>query len=353
MFHSVSPRSRFRQTWRAARAFLLAGMVLGLLGLGLTSASAVPRILPLPTSSGGGPGGPGGPSAIHNVSINATDAPSFSPNGVTVPAGTVVRFELINQGFFNHTFTLSRVPNVPLDPKWSPAQLFHFFNVNGTFANVSLAPRSTTFTNVSIPGDAAGGSFEFTSVVPYQFQAGMSGFVNVSGATGPGVQLAVAGTNAFSWDPGVLAVNATTYPVAVDIQVSNLGTFPHTFVIASTPDVNLSTSNFTTFLQQHPPLATATVPLSAGSSVWANFTVNTKGVYEFICTVPGHFQAGMFGFLYVGVPPPAVAAPPSTAIVQEGILVGGAALLGVGAVLAAVAALVGRFPPRTASADHH
>jgi uncharacterized cupredoxin-like copper-binding protein len=264
----------------------------------------------------------------------------------------VVHFELINAGLLNHTFTLSRVANVPLNPHWTPSQLDHFFAVNGSFANVTLLPRSTSFTNVSIPGDAAGGSFEFASLVPYQFQAGMSGFVNVTGTTGTGVTLAVAGTDSFSWDTGVLAVNATTFPVAVDLQVSNLGTFSHTFVIESTPDVNLSTSNFTTYLQQHPPLASVTLPSSPGSFVWANFTLNAKGVYEFICTVTGHFQNGMFGFLYVGVPAPAASAPPSTAIVQEGILVGGAALLGVGAVLAAAAALVGRFPPRTAPPGH-
>jgi hypothetical protein len=88
--------------------------------------------------------------------------------------------------------------------------------------------------------------------------------------------------------------------------------------------------------------------------VWANFTVPGPGVYQYICTVSGHFANGMTGFLYVGVVPPPQAAPPSTAIVESWVLVGSGMLLAVGIVVAVATMFVGRIPtaPREES-EHH
>ncbi|HTT26673.1 MAG TPA: hypothetical protein VMH90_06925, partial [Thermoplasmata archaeon] len=102
--------------------------------------------------------------------------------------------------------------------------------------------------------------------------------------------------------------------------------------------------NFTQYFQAHPPAASVDVPTQPGAFVWANFTLKSPGTYEFICNVPGHFTAGMFGFLYVGVPLPPPVIPPSTAIVSVWILYSGGGLLGVGGILAAAGLLVGRFP---------
>lgn len=331
---------------------MLVGLVLLAAGLASFAAPPAPNSHARSFSSGGG--GPGGGGNVTNLTINATDAPSFDPSSVSAAAGGVIDFHLVNVGNLSHTFTLSRIANVSLDPHWTPTQLDRFFAVNGSFANVSLAPNSTAFVNVSLPQSAVQGSFEFVSLVPYQFQAGMAGFLNVTGGpSGPAVPLSTAGTNSLSWVPNDLTINATSYPVSVSVALRNLGALGHTFAIESTPNVNLS-ANFSTYFQQHPPLALVSLPTSAGPVVYANFSVPSKGIYEFICTIPGHFiPGGMFGFLYVGVTPPAPAAPPSTAIVQEGVLVGGAALLGVGVVLALAAAYTGRFPRSGAPPSHH
>ena len=347
--HGRSPHLA-RSSRRAARAFLLAGLLLLGAGSALSFAPASPASHARVLSTGGGPGGSGN---ITNVTINATDAPAFDPADVSAIAGSVVSFELVNVGNFTHTFTLSRVANVSFDPRWTPDELDHFFAVNGSMVNVTLAPHSTSWTNVSVPQSAAQGSFEFVSLVPYQFQAGMSGFLNVTGGpSGPVVPLATAGTNSLSWVPDVLSINSSNYPVSVSVALRNLGQLGHTFAIESTPGVNLS-SNFTTYFATHPPLALVTLPTSGGSVAYANFTISGKGVYEFICTIPGHFiPGGMFGFLYVGVTPPAPAAPPSTAIVQEGVLLVGGGLVGVGVVLAVAAAYTGRFPRSSAPPGH-
>jgi len=117
-------------------------------------------------------------------------------------------------------------------------------------------------------------------------------------------------------------------------------------------DVNLTPGNFSSYFSVHAPLASVTVPTTPGQVIWANFTIPKAGVYQFVCEIPGHFAAGMVGYLYVGVAPPAVAPPPSTAIVEPILLLGGGALLGIGAFLALSASLVGRFPPRAPSGHH-
>jgi uncharacterized cupredoxin-like copper-binding protein len=308
-----------------------------------------------PASGGGGPGGGGGANAYAN--LTATDSASFVPSSITAPAGALLVLRITNTGSFAHTFTLSKTANHTFAQNSTPGQLYNFFDANGWYLNVTLPPHQVTFANVSIPMNVGGNSYEFVSVVPYQFQAGMSGRLNVtSGPSGPPVVLAVnalPGAGTFGWDPSILAVNTTSFPVAISVQVTNLGSNTHTWSLSPFPDYNLSTSNYTGFFQQHPPLAQVNLASTPGGTVDANFTVSKAGVYEYICTITGHFANGMSGYLYVGVPPPAVAAPASTAIVQEGVLIMGASLLGIGVALALVASFTGRFPRRPPSEDPH
>ncbi|MCI4360771.1 MAG: hypothetical protein L3J91_03635, partial [Thermoplasmata archaeon] len=240
-----------------------------------------------------------------------------------------------------------------LPTTWTPTQVNAFFRANLSIANVSVPPQSTVFTNVSLPSSATtGSSYEIVSVIPYQFQAGMHGFLNVTGgALGPGVVLNIQATDAFRFVPDTLAVNASSYPVTVDVDASNVGVLPHTWTLAAQPNYSLSSSNYSSYFQAHPPLGRAVLQ-NGGSSNWTNFSVPGPGIYEFICEITGHFLNGMDGFLYVGVAPPANVTPPSTAIVQEGILIGAASLLGIGALFAVAAAYTGRFPRAPPGPSH-
>jgi len=302
-------------------------------------------------SSGGGPGGGSGPTVQANVTLN--DAPSFDPSTLTASAGDALQVHLTNNGTFSHTFTVSAVPNHVLNRSWSPMQLTAFFHANGSLANVSVAPATSAWANFTVPDNASGFSFEFVSLVAYQFEAGMLGFLNVSGTSGPGVQLTVQTAGAgLAFVPDALGANATKFPIALDVAVSNLGSTGHTWTLVSQPNVNLTPGNFSTYFSAHPALASVTVPTTPGQVIWANFTVDKAGVYQFLCEIPGHFAAGMVGYLYVGVPVPASAAAPSTAIVQPLLLAGAGALLGIGGLLAVVASFVGRLPP-PALRPHH
>lgn len=329
---------------RAGRLFLLGGLVLLLVGASLAAPNHPSMAFAGRTASTvGGPGG-GGTGKITNVTVNLTDAPAYSPSSVNAPAGGVVAFQLVNQGTLNHTFTVANVSGFVFAPTISPSALSAWFAANGSLADVLLGPGQTDYVNLSIPSADSGDSFEFLSTIPYQFQAGMHGFLNVSGgSSGPGVVENVATNDQLRFVPDALEVNATSFPVTIDVQVTNQGSNAHTFTVEGQSNNTLLPGNFSAYFTAHPPLANVALG-SAGAVVWANFTILKPGVFEYICEVPGHFVNGMFGFLYVGVAPPEAAAGPSTAIVQEGVLIGAGSLLGVGALFALAATLSGRFP---------
>jgi uncharacterized cupredoxin-like copper-binding protein len=292
------------------------------------------------------------PASNLTLAVNLTDAPAFSPQFLNVAAGSTVDLHLHNAGQFNHTFTLAKTPNVRLATTASPAQVYQFFRQNGTLANVSLAPGGSGWANLSFNASSGLSSFEFASVVPYQFQAGMWGLLNIT-SVGPGLRLSDNTTDSLQFIPSALAAGPSHYPTVLDVLVTNEGSFGHTFTVVAQTNLSLSPTNFTAYFSQHPPLVSVNIPSGAGSSAWANFTIAGPGVYEYICEIPGHFGAGMYGFLYVGVPVPAPPPAPSTAVVEVWVLVGAAVLVGIGVALAAVASFAGRFPRPPGSHGGH
>ena len=340
-----SLRGRPSGPWRRALPWFVAALLLATVGV--PSAAATLPYVRSGTTVGYGTAA----SSTLTVTINMTDAPAYAPAYANVPQGTQVTFVLVNQGNYSHSFTMTTQPSYRIPSNYTPGQLNAFFAKNGSLANVTVAPGTTGYANVSFDAADALRSFEFVSIVPYQFQAGMLGFVNVT-STGPGVLLQEGTINAPGFSPNQLAANASTFPIVLDVLVTNLGTLPHTFTVVPQSNVTITPANFTTYFQQHAPLASANVPASTGGTVWANFTVFAAGVYMYICEVPGHFADGMEGFLYVGVPPPPPAPTPSTAIVEVWVLVGSAVLLGIGVVVTAVASFAGRFPAPPRSPGH-
>ncbi|MGA7861137.1 MAG: hypothetical protein WCB19_04705 [Thermoplasmata archaeon] len=100
---------------------------------------------------------------------------------------------------------------------------------------------------------------------------------------------------------------------AVTIQITNLGTVPHTFTVSSLVNYTLPSAGNTnltgTFLVTHPPYYTVSISDVQGSVTVASFIAPTvDGSYQFFCLESGHFASGMQGFLGVGItvgPPPA------------------------------------------------
>ena len=340
-----SDRATRRRAYSAvARLSAAGGILLLLLGTALTAGGAPPVGSAHPASVGPPPGGGG---TIVNLTVNLTDAPAFDPSTLEVPASAGVSLELANHGAFDHSFTLSTVSGHVLSPSLSPQALGAFFAANGSVANVTVAPGATAFVNFSLPtGASAGSSYEFVSVVPFQFQAGMRGFLNVTGApSGPGLVFEEKATDQFQFLPAALGANPSAFPATIDVQVTNAGSAAHTWTIAAQPNVTLGFGNYSKYFADHPPAASVAFT-AGGQTEWANFTVLKPGVYEYICTISGHFANGMYGFLYVGVPVPGNVTPPSTEIVQEGVLLGAGSLLGIGGLFALAGSFSGRFPRR-------
>lgn len=291
-----------------------------------------------------------------NVSLNATDQPAFSPQNLTVIGGDTVTFAVHNAGSYNHSFTLATLGNYTFPRSDTPQQLTKFFRTNGSLLNLTLAPGATVAGNVTFPVTDAGVTLEFVSLVPYQFQAGMFGFVHVTYGTSTGTYKLTENTSAsaFVFTPDTLVISsATTFPITVSVQVENLGSTYHTFTIEGQNNNTLNPGNFSTYFATHPPLANVNVPTTPGVPAWANFTITGKGAYEYICEASGHFAGGMFGWLYVGWSPAAPPAPPSSALVDVAFLIGGGALLLLALVLTVIASLVGRFPRGPAPPPHH
>ena len=318
-------------------------IAIGLLVLVLDAAAAGgahPAASAVRTQSIGIP--PGGGSSV-NVTVHLTDAPSFDPSYFDIPGAGVTHFQLVNTGLYNHSFTVSDVAGYVLPTNWTPPQLNAWFAANGSMTDTPVPAGTTVYLNLSVPASDVGNTYEFVSLVPYQFQAGMRGFLNVTtGASGAAVPVTEQTNDQLRFVPDTLVVNATSYPVRVAVQITNIGSSPHTFTLEGQSNNTLNPGNFTQYFSAHAPLADVALN-SAGATVWANFTVTKPGVFEYVCRVPAHFAGGMFGWLYVGVAPPPSAAPPATGIVQVGILIGAGSLLGVGLLFTLAGAYTGRF----------
>ena len=290
-----------------------------------------------------------------NVTINTTDAPVFVPNALPATAGQNLTIKLVNSGTYDHTFTLSRNGSETFPRNWTPSQLSAYFSAHPPLVNVSMPASSTHFVNLSVNASMAGGHFEFVSLIPYQFQAGLFGFLNVTPPVGSTLTFYVNASDSYKFISNQLdASSVTKFPVAVNVFFGTLGVLSHTFTLSPIPNYNLSSGNYTLFFTQHVPLLNILAPTSAGSYTNGSFVLTAPGYYEFICTIQGHFSSGMYGFLYAGVPVPVVTvAPVNTAIVQSEVLIGGGALLGIGLLLAAAASVSGRIPRSKPPAGHH
>jgi uncharacterized cupredoxin-like copper-binding protein len=347
--------SRPRTLRRAAVASLAASLLL--------LAVVLPLVAPIARASHAGQelgqphisAAPAVPSHV-NVTINTSAAPAFVPNAIHATAGQNLTITLHNNGTYNHTFTLSSNGTEQFPLNWSPTQLSAYFTAHPPLLNVTMAAHSTNTVNLSVNSTMAGGHFEFVSLVPYQFQAGLYGFLNVTPPITTEMTFYVNASNSLVFVSDELnASTVTAFPFGVTVFFGNLGSLSHTFTLSPLPNYNLSSANFTTFFTQHLPLVSIPVPTSTGTYNNGSFVITAPGYYEFICTIPGHFASGMFGFLYAGVPEPAPVIPVvlSSAIVQSEVLIGGGSLLGIAVVLAVAAWIAGRVRPSRPDEGHY
>ncbi len=351
---SESPSVRPSSGWRRPGPWLLAGLLLAAAAIpGGLAAAHVLRV-----ASSVGYGRPEASTTYNFTKFQMTDQPAYSPRtlAATAAAGTVnVNVLLNNSGSsLAHTFTLVNVSQVgiPVNRTLTPTGLTSYFATYPPTVNTNVSAGKIVWANFSLPADTKFRSLEFVSTIPYQFQAGMFGFLNITPA-GPTYLLEENATSSFQFVPNELSSPpGANGSISFHVHVFDVGTTLHSFTVSSQPNVTFA--SVAALLA--PPGFLRNVTVSGGNSTWANFTVPGIGVYEYVCVEPGHFSQGMFGFLYAGVTPPPTPAPPRTSLVEIPVLIGSAILLGIGIALALGSALIGRFPPKPESktdGPHH
>lgn len=183
-------------------------------------------------------------------------------------------------------------------------------------------------------------------LVPWTAAAPPSGAV--ASRSAPVDFLNLTATGALSFVPAQLGVTAGA---SVHLKILQAADFDHTFTLSPVANYTIPTSDTTAqlnaFFAAHPPLVNLSLGSVALSYHYANFTAPPVGTYEFVCLIPGHFQAGMHGVLVSSAP----GAPPSTSsgTPSAGTVLGIGLILVVVVLLAVVFVLIsrrrGRAPP--------
>ena len=109
--------------------------------------------------------------------------------------------------------------------------------------------------------------------------------------------IAVTAKSPFTFDPNTFDNVPTN--TTISVTLTNGDTIPHTFTILDREGYVIKQSDSLTSL-----LATygnlTNVVADGGTTATQSFPSPGTGWYEFVCTEPGHFAAGMYGFIAFG-----------------------------------------------------
>jgi plastocyanin len=138
------------------------------------------------------------------------------------------------------------------------------------------------------------------------------------------VSVTVTVSNVFKFSPDNFEVMPGDQ---VTLNLEQLDGEQHTFALSSATNFSFTSANgsndILTFFHAHPPLAYAQFNMSAGEIQTRSFVAPKLGVYEFVCTLSGHYAAGMFGLMGSGVTvgsPPGPAVPTGLYLIAGGIV---------------------------------
>lgn len=268
------------------------------------------------------------------INDNSSGANGFNPSTIVVTARSPILFQLYNNGTQNHTFTLYALANgsLPCAPGTSPSYVTSELQKNGTLLNIALAPGEWFNTSAPLNFSHAA-DYEFLSAIPYQCQnPGFTGSLTVLPAGSHSQQ--VLYTNATAETTFVPNILVAEPGIPIVFMVGTSG--GHTFTLNSTtnytgfsPGQNLPSSVPTGGNGPAPGFPVNLNLANAGTTYEGGPVIMKPGIYWFVCTVSGHFAAGMWGKLYVGVGVSLPALTPSiTNVIQIGYLLVAAVVIG-------------------------
>jgi plastocyanin len=117
-----------------------------------------------------------------------------------------------------------------------------------------------------------------------------------------GNSIAVTGTSSFSFSPSTFEQLATN--TSISVAFTDAASVAHTFTIIGREGYvipsGISETDFNNLVFGHSPTVVYNINASGPGTVSGNFTAPGPGWYEFVCTEPGHFQSGMYGFIAFG-----------------------------------------------------
>ena len=147
-------------------------------------------------------------------------------------------------------------------------------------------------------------SFAVALLLLLVMTAGVHAAPRAAGAAHPGgtddVSVTVGTAFAFTVSP-----DEVTPGDQVAITITQTDDVPHTFTLSPiagftfNPSTN-TTTDLNNFFRAHPPLVNVTIPAGQATIHVPPFTAPPFGIYEYVCLVAPHFQAGMYGFLGSG-----------------------------------------------------
>lgn len=122
--------------------------------------------------------------------------------------------------------------------------------------------------------------------------------------------LNVTGTQSFSFQPNIISDLPTGVNINVEFTNGDPTGTTHTFTIIGCANISIPAgASLSDYLGgskcSKTPLVNIVPPAPPETSP-GNFTAPPKaGWYEFVCTSPGHFQQGMYGYIAFGMAVPA------------------------------------------------
>jgi nitrite reductase (NO-forming) len=228
-------------------------------------------------SPAGGGGEEGGQEVATEVSVDMVDI-AFEPTEFTIPANTDVTINLTNSGAAVHDFTIEALG-----------------------IHEVLDPGAET----SIAVNAAVGDYDYICTQPGHKEAGMVGVMHAveegaAGAEGgaspvasPGASASPVGQPAAEADGGAAAADEVTVDM-VDIAFE-----PTEFTIPAGTNVTVHLTNSGAAIHDF-TIETLGIHEVVDPGAESTVTINAEpGAYDYICTQPGHKEAGMVGVMTV------------------------------------------------------
>jgi hypothetical protein len=91
---------------------------------------------------------------------------------------------------------------------------------------------------------------------------------------------------------------------SVHVVVTQIGTAAHTFTLSPTAGYQFPSSDtagdLVAYFSSHTPIVNIVIGTTLGAKFFGNFTAPPLGVYEYVCTQPGHYPS-MSGLLGSGM----------------------------------------------------